>query len=117
MKIKFHATKVSYTEAIDGEIVQVTYEEDENDDPHNPAKLYLHISASYEFGSPVPTAQWFDGSNEDGGAIIESFSVGKNLAQIQVKNSHNFNVTYDDNPSVTNKIRSFLARDCREINV
>jgi len=49
MHIKFTAHDVSYTEAIDGEIIQASFEEDGDDDPINPSKFYFDISVSYEF--------------------------------------------------------------------
>lgn len=116
MKIDFHASKVNYTEALDGEIVQVDFEEEENDDPLNPTKAYLHISASYEFGSRVPVAQWFDGSDEEGGVEVECFKVTQNEAEIHLANTRIFRISYEAVPPVINKIRSFLSRDCREIN-
>ncbi len=116
MKIEFHASKVSYTEAIDGEIVQVVFEEDEDSDPFHPTKLYLHISANYEFGSRDPTAQWFDGSDEDGGIDIEFFNITQNEAQIQLKNAYIFIISFEAAPSIVENIRSFLSRDCKEIN-
>lgn len=116
MKIEFYASKVTYNEALGGEIVQVNFEEEENDDPFKPTNLYLHISANYEFGSSVPSAQWFDGRDEDGGIDVEFFNLNQNEAQIHLKNSHKFIIRYSAAPSIIEKIRSFLSQDCTVVN-
>ena len=116
MTIEFYATKVSYAEALDGEITQVTFEEAGDSDSHHPTKLYLHFSVNYEFGSRIPTAEWFDGSDTNGGVEIELFSVGESRSKIKLENGHLFEISYAPNPPVVNNIRSFLARDCREFN-
>lgn len=116
MKTEFHATLVSYRDAIDGDIIQVGFEENENDDVFNPTKLYLSISVNYEFGSRIPHAQWFDGIDEDGGKDVVLYCIGENEARIQLENGHLFIISYERIPEVTDRIRSFLARDCREFD-
>ena len=116
MKLEFAATDVSYQEANGGDIVQASFSESENDDPFNPNKLYLHISSSYEFGSPNPHAEWFDGNEENGGVEVACYKICDTRATIELKNGHVFKIVYQQDAAVLTSIRSFLARDCREID-
>ena len=48
MDIKFVANEVSYRDAMDGDIKQLSFAEDEDDDPLNPSKYYLQLSVNNE---------------------------------------------------------------------
>ena len=125
LKIEFRANQVSYSEAIDGEIVQVEFAEKEdavedgtelNAEIFDPTDRYLHISAAYEFGSRIPDAEWSDGKEASGGVNVDSFKISATEATINLKNRYTFHIEHSANESVIKKIRSFLLRDCREIN-
>ena len=58
MNIEFKAQSVEYADAIDGEIVQVHFIENKNDDVFNPKYCSVGISISYEFPPEHLTAQY-----------------------------------------------------------
>jgi hypothetical protein len=64
--IKFIASEVEYTEALDGEIVQLSFDEDPDQDPFNRTKYYFMISQNYEFPGK-PSMEWHDGKTDNGG--------------------------------------------------
>ena len=110
MNVEFYANKVSYNEAIDGEIVQVLFEEDE--DPFNPTKLYILISTNYEFGSGTADAEWFDGKEIDGGVKVTSYNLDNEKIIIRLENGNIFEIGHDADASVLESIRSYLSNSC-----
>ena len=66
-EISFFATEVEYNEAIGGEIVQVSFDEDPEQDPFSRTKCYVMISQNYEF-QVYPSLEWHDGIDDNGGA-------------------------------------------------
>lgn len=69
--INFKACEVEYNEAIDGEIIQITFDEDPEQDPFNRTKCYVMISQNYEFPG-TPNVEWHDGESDDGGSEVLS---------------------------------------------
>ncbi len=94
MHIEFTANDVSYNEALDGDIVQVNFEEDSDDDSFNPSKYYVNISVNYEFPPCTPSVEWFDGNESSGGANIVNYNMKKNLLQLWLDNEMSFNINY-----------------------
>ena len=119
MNVEFEAKYVSYDEAIGGDIVQALFEEEienENEDPFRNTKLYLLISANYEFGSPIPQAEWYDGKKANGGVDVEAFRLTRTEATIRLRNGDTFKICYSERESVLREIRVFLSQNCRTID-
>ena len=114
MNIEFYAKKVSYSEAIDGEIVQAIFEEgeDADEDLFNPSKLYLLISTNYEFGSGAADAEWFDGKDIGGGVKVKSYNIDKARITVWLENGKIFKIDHDADASVLECIRSYLTNSC-----
>jgi len=116
MHIKFTAHDVSYTEAIDGEIIQASFEEDGDDDPINPSKFYFDISVSYEFPPIIPSIEWFDGSESDGGANILSYKIDRNSLQLWLDNGMSFDIDFEIEDALFNDINKFITSLLKQTN-
>jgi len=107
--IKFTASSVSYLDAIDGEIVQVSFEEDGDDDPVNPTKYYFHISVSYEFPPIIPSVEWFNGNEADGGANILNYKLDRNSFQLWLDNGMSFDIDFEIKETLYRDIKKFVT--------
>jgi len=77
MKLSFCAKNVSYSEALDGDIVQILFEENTSEDFDDKSK-YILLSVNYEFMPCEPTIEWCDGIEHDGGAELSSYEISEN---------------------------------------
>jgi hypothetical protein len=109
MHIEFTARNVSYNEAVDGEIVQVSFEEDGDDDPIEPSKYYFHISVNYEFPPILPSLEWFDGSKCDGGGNIIKYKLNRNSLQLWLDNGMSFDMHFEIKEVMLNDINEFIT--------
>lgn len=108
--ISFFATEVEYTEAIGGEIVQVTFDEDPEQDPFNRTKCYVLISQNYEFPSS-PTLEWHDGKDDNGGEKILSYKLTKDFFELNATNNISIKVQHECNEKTFIEIQSFFQRE------
>lgn len=119
MNIEFEATIVDYGEAIGGDIIQVLFSEgeDEDEDLFNPTNRYLCFASNYELDACTPQAEWFDGDEVDGGVNVVSYKIGQIKATIQLENGYIFHIHYQQQKvPILSQIRSYLARECCEID-
>ena len=120
MLIEFQAKKVDYGEAIDGQIVQVSFEEDQNeyeDDPLTVSYKYLLISTgNFEFEPPTADAEWFDGVENRGGIRVVAYSLEERKAVFRLENGYVFEIGHRADPVVLRNIRSYLARHCKDLD-
>ena len=108
--INFKASEVEYSEAIDGEIVQVSFDEDPEQDPFDRTKCYVMISHNYEFPGK-PTVEWHDGENDDGGAEIQSYILTNNKFELKTNIGVMFKVEHECNKDVLTEIEAFCQRE------
>ncbi len=109
MYIKFTAYNVSYSEAIGGDIIQVSFEEDSEDDPISPSKNCLHISINYEFPPIIPSLEWFNGNEYDGGANILNYKLDRNSLQLWLDNGMSFDIDFKVEEALYSDIDKFIA--------
>jgi len=107
--LKFTAKNTSYSEALDGDIIQVIFEEDENEDPYNQTKLYLSITINHEFPSFTPSIEWFDGNDGNGGAQILNYKLKRNSLQLLLNNNLSFNISFIADERLFQNIKGFLS--------
>ncbi len=107
MNINFTAIDVDYTEENDGEIVQVTFDEDSSQDPFNRNKRYLMISQNYEFPGK-PTLEWHDGENADGGSEVLVYKLTKDLFELTTTNGFSFIIHHNCPEKIYYQIQEFL---------
>ena len=108
--IQFIASEVEYNGANDGEIEQVTFDEDPDQDPFDRVKCYISISQNHEFPGK-PTVEWHDGESEDGGAEITSYELTDNILIVQTNSNVTFKVQHQGDSKELKKIKSFLQRE------
>lgn len=109
MHIDFIANDVSYNEALDGDIKQIHFDEDSEDDSFNPSKYYVHISMNYEFPPFTPTVEWFDGSESGGGADIVNYNLKKDSLQLWLNNSMSFYIDFVIEQDIFDKISDVFS--------
>ena len=95
MYLEFEAQEVDYIEALDGDIVQVNFQEypDPDEDygkknaPLPPPIKSLGFSANYEFGSDIQV-EWCDGEEYDGGMAIKNLDLSKQEIIVLLENDN-----------------------------
>jgi hypothetical protein len=108
--VQFTASEVEYNEAIDGEIVQIIFDEDPDQDPFNRKKRFVLISHSYEFPGK-PTVEWHDGECDDGGAEIKSYKLTSKDFVLKTNAGVMFKVQHHGHNEVLRKIKAFFQRE------
>jgi hypothetical protein len=116
MNLVFHAKEVTYSEALGGDIVQVSFQEELDPDidygkkgaPLPPAIKHVLISANYEF-SGKKHVEWCDGEEFDGGQSIRKVEITKTRLKLVVVNGFNFEVTFNTDEITFQKIVAFLS--------
>ncbi len=109
--ITFKANDVTYNEAIDGEIIQVCFDEDPDQDPFRRNKCYLLISQNYEFGHQAPTIEWHDGKDVDGGSGVFSYSFKEGMFELTTSDGVMFNIQHNCEREILIKIQHFLGHE------
>ncbi|MEW6076710.1 MAG: hypothetical protein AB1724_02740 [Thermodesulfobacteriota bacterium] len=108
MNIIFDAKEVSYDEAIDGDIVQVSFAQDDHDDIlENPYK-YLFISVNYEFPPFEPTFEWYDGKKYGGSDLIIDYTFQVDHLMMQLDNNLVFDISFKIGKPLFEKINQFF---------
>ena len=110
MTLAFEAKFVDCSDAIGGEILQVSFdtvsgshEEDKRSTP------YVLISRNFEFPDSA-TVEWHDGENYDSGAEITSMSLQRNRVSIRLDRDLGFEVSFRVPDKKFAKLKSFLRR-------
>jgi len=115
MHLIFNSQEVSYSEALGGDIVQVTFQEkpdpeydySKNNAPLPPLMKYIMISVNYEFSS-AKTVEWSDGDDFDGGGTIKELTLTKSLLKLNLANGFSCEVSFTVNEATFKNIKSFL---------
>jgi hypothetical protein len=110
MKIKFEAQKVSYSEALDRDIIQISFEQKDSDDLIDNPYKYLMISVNYEFPPCTPTVEWCDGEDFNGGSEIENYQMNENSLQLNLKDNVSFDISFNTDLKTIEDIKNFLAK-------
>jgi len=108
--INFTAIEVKYNEAIDGEIVQILFDEDPDQGPFDRTKCYVMISQNYEFPGTA-TVEWHDGESDDGGAEVLGYSLTSDLFELIITGGVAFRVQHDCSEDMHIKIQEFLQHE------
>ncbi len=110
MRLAFEAKFVNCTDAIDGEILQLSldtvpasHHEDERCTP------YVLISRNFEFPGAA-TVEWYDGQNYDGGAEIRSLNLRKDRVSIKLDRDFELEVVFRVTDKKFARLKSFLSR-------
>lgn len=109
--MEFTAKYVSYEEALDGDIIQVSFDEYEDDDPFNPTALSLGFSINYEIPPRVIEFVWCDGEKYDGGVKAQKYSLSKNELVVLLDTGDTIKVNFSCDKRTYEKIETLLNRE------
>ena len=107
-RIHFTAKEVDYREA--GDIIQISFDEDPEEDPMSRTKCYFMISQNYEFPGK-PTLEWHNGIDYDSGSEIDDYTFTKGLFEVNLGNGLSFDIRHHCVKSVFMKIQAFLESE------
>ena len=119
MHLSYEANKVSYNEAIDGEIVKALFEEkssSDSDDPFDTTAIYFLASINYEFPPYSPSIEWGDGEKFDGGAKVLKYVLERESLQLWLDNGLSFDIKHKTSEKTSSKIKYFFARVFKELD-
>jgi len=102
--------EVQYNTAIDGEIVQIIFDEDSSEDPFSRTKCYFMISQNYEFPGK-PALEWHDGENYYGGSEVRSYKLDNDIFELETTDSLSVRIDHSCPKDTLDKIREFFQRE------
>ena len=116
MHLSFTAKEVSYAEALDGDIVQVTLQEEADQDidygkknsPLPPPMKYIQFSANYELLPYDITVEWSDGKEWGGGELIENIDLSRTSLNVTLNNGLRIDVIFETDESTFLDMSRFL---------
>lgn len=110
MTLVFKARFVSCADAIDGEILQVSFdtmpERHDEDERRTP---YVLISRNFEFPESA-TIEWHDGIDYDGGAEVICLTLARDRVLIKLDRELDINVSFSIGDRQFAKMSSYLKR-------
>jgi len=110
MTLAFDATRIDCTDALEGDILQVSFDTAPDDqDESQRSTPYILISRNLEF-SDSATIEWYDGHDYDVGAEIVSVTLRRTSIKIRVYRELDFEVTFHLPDNKFTKLTSFLRR-------
>lgn len=115
LRLAFYAEVVECNEAIDGELVQVTFQEkpDEEQDGLNfqtvPAIKSVTFSINYEFPPAAVAFEWCDGKEFDGGCSIRLVELTDNALIVELCNGNTFEVRFNTDQLNLKKINCIFS--------
>ncbi len=108
MKLAFQAKYVECADAIDGELLQVTFDTIPPDrDEEGRESPYLLISRLFEFPGTA-TIEWHDGRDYDGGAEILSVVLSRSRLSIRLDQGLEIDVAFSVSDAKYTELISFL---------
>ena len=110
MNLTFEAKFVNCADAIDGEILQVTFDtipESQNEDDRNTP--YVCISCNFEFADSA-TIEWHDGNDYDGGAEIIAVTLSRTRILIKLDCGLDIDIAFRLPDKKFAQLTSFLRR-------
>lgn len=118
MNISFIAKEVEYTEALDGDIIQISFDEDPSGDPFNKTTSCIVIQQNYEFPNGL-SFQWNDGNNNEGASDIFSYVITNEVLELKTTDGLYFKIKHNCKKETLKQIVEFLEREItsRENNV
>ena len=118
MHLTFYAKVVTYNEAIDGELVSVCFQEEEDDpdlDYTSAESLYdnpvkgIWISAASEVGDFVADVEWCDGKNYDGKYDVRDYILSNNRLELTLTDGSQFEIDFSTDDKTLKEIELFLS--------
>lgn len=110
MNLEFVAKSVSYVEALGGDIIQVVFDENPEDDTDSPAGCNLCASINYEFPPCDVSFEWAYGDDFGGGKALK-YSICNSAFSVWLDDGSYIKVGFTTDISTYNKIRSLLQSE------
>ena len=105
--VQFRAITVDCSEAMDWEIVRVTFDTEAPDfDEENRTSPYLSISANFEFGDDVQLE--FHDESDYNGDSLRKFDLWRSKAIAVSRRGYEFDITFDISENSFRELREFL---------
>ena len=116
MNLQFSSKSVSYEEALDGDIVQVMFDEDPDDDPLNPQSKHLCASINYEISPLELLFEWTNGVQCGGGLKAQKYTLDENQFSVILDDGMSIEIGHSADTETTRKISALLLREvgCQE---
>ncbi len=116
MHLAFEAKEVTYNEALDGDIIQVSFQEFPDPDIDYSNKKFtmpppikgVSISANYEFPPGNTGVEWCDGEEYNGGEEIREATLTNTSLKMVLKNGYRFDISFKTDDITLKNIRKFL---------
>jgi hypothetical protein len=108
--IQFQAIQVSCGEAMDYEIVQVTFDSVEDDpdaDYRERASPYLMLSVNFEFDDAVQL-EFHDGQADDGGYRVTEIKLWRDRVRVVAEGGPEFDIGFQLSKTAFTELRRFL---------
>jgi hypothetical protein len=110
MSLTFEATAVSCDDAMDGEILRVCFDTvSAAQDEEERRTPYVLIMQNFEFPGPA-TIEWHDGHDYDGGADIDSVTLGRTRVSIRLRRAIDIDVTFQIAERQFVQLSTYLTR-------
>jgi hypothetical protein len=116
MTIAFKARSVICSEALGGDILQVTFDSVIDGDEECRESPYVLVGQCFEFPGP-PTIEWHDGTEYNGGAEIRTAVLKRNFATFVTGSGLNFSIGFSIADDKFRQLVSFLQRIFPECQV
>jgi hypothetical protein len=111
MKLKFSAKSASYEEALGGDIVQIAFDENPDNDPLNPQSKNICASINYEFPPCELLFEWSDGSKFDGGLKAQKYTMSENRFSVMLEGGISIEIEHSSDAETFRKISALLLRE------
>ena len=116
MILAFAAKEVNYSEALDGDIKQVSFSEEPEPEldyskkncPLPPPIKSVIFSACYEFPPYKTTVEWCDGEDYDGGEYIKEIDLTETKLTVLLENDFTIIVNFKTDEVTFKNISDFL---------
>ena len=114
MEIEFKAESVDFLEAMDGEITQVHFSENDNDDDYNPKYCSLTLSVNCEFPPANLHAQFDNAKDTRGDEKVTGDSVDESRIVLWLKSGKKVTIKYCIEKNIINKLSTLLVKQVGE---
>jgi hypothetical protein len=109
MTLSFKANFINCSDALDGEILQVSFDTlSANLDQHDRCSPYLIVSCNFEFDDTA-TIQWYDGTDCGGGQIV-SMRLERDRVLLKLDDGDAFCVTFDVSEEAFAELKVFFRK-------
>ena len=111
MKLKFSAKSVGYQEALGGNIIQIVFNEDPDDDPLNPRSKNMCASINYDFPPCELLFDWADGPKLNGGLKAQNYTISDTVFLVLLEGDMSFEIAHSADSETIQKISALLLRE------